>query len=116
RQAHGFHVDDIVLILEGSFDEQEAAAGDGDHVAFVEVGRDDYVGDAGLVFHGNKDETLGCTRALTSDYASGGTDPLAVTMMVELFGGEDSLAAKSGSAVGHGVLPRGKSGAGVVGD
>ena len=107
-KAHGFHMDDVVLILQWPFDQQEAAAGDGDHIPLIKVWRDDDVGDAGLVFHGEEDEAFRCSGALTGDDAACCADPLAIAAAAEICGGEDFLSAELFAAVGHGMAAGGE--------
>lgn len=76
---------------------------------------DDDVGDAGFVFHGEKDEAFGGAGALAGDDAAGGSDPFAVAMGAEFFSGEDLLRAEFFATVTHGMAAGGEAGAGVVG-
>src|ERR1700744_5020956 len=115
-KSHSFNVDDVVLILQGAFDQQEAAAGDEQAVAVVQVGSNDDIGDAGFVFHGDEDEAFSGARALAGDDASGGADVFAIAAGFQLLGREDVAAAQFGATVVHGMFANGKAGAGVVGD
>jgi len=76
NDALGFDVNHAVLILQRAIDAQKAAAG-GDHaVAFEHVRSEDDVGDAGFIFEGEKYESLGGTRTLARNDASGDADRL----------------------------------------
>ena len=63
-------MEDSVLILERFFDKEEFAAANHESVAVVEIGRDNHVGNAGLVFHRDEDEHCGCTGPLPRDHTS----------------------------------------------
>jgi hypothetical protein len=54
-----FHVNYAVLILEQTFDRKESGACDDDAVTFKNVGSEDNVGDAGLIFKREEDEPFG---------------------------------------------------------
>jgi hypothetical protein len=77
-QGLGFDVDDSVLILELAVDFKEFGSGDEEALALLELGRDDDVGDAGFIFHGEEDEAHGGAGALAGDDASGGGDESSV--------------------------------------
>jgi hypothetical protein len=113
-EVAGFDVDDAILILELAGDEHKARAGDDDAVRLEDVGSDDDVGDAGLVFKREKDEALGGAGALAGDYAARGADKLIGACRFKLGGGEDAEAAEAVTLIGHGVWARGEAGAGVV--
>jgi len=108
-------VDYVVLVLEWAFYQKKPGPGYGDLVSFVHLRCDDDVGDAGFVFHGEKDEALCCARALAGDDAAGGSDPFSIAAGAEFFGGEDFLRAEFCAAVGHGMATGGEAGAGVIG-
>lgn len=110
----GFDVNDTVLILQLAGDEQEARAGDNNAIPLEDVGRDDDVGDAGLVFEGEEDEAFGGAGALSGDDSARGADELIGARRFELGSGEDAEVAKVLTLIGHGVRACGEAGAGVV--
>src|ERR1700735_5561328 len=94
-ELHRLHVNHLILILQRSFHQQKPRAGDDDLIRFVHIGRDDDVGNARLVFHGEKNKSFGGAWTLAGDDASGGTHPLAIATDAPLSGGENELAAPS---------------------
>ena len=58
HQSSRFHMNHAILILQGSFDNQEFAARDNQTLPLIQVGRDDDIGNAGFIFHREEDETL----------------------------------------------------------
>jgi hypothetical protein len=70
----GFDVDNSVLILERSFDQEKSVASNDNAVLLEYIGCEDDVGNAGFVFEGEKDEALGCAGALACDDAAGDAD------------------------------------------
>lgn len=69
----GLDVDYSILILQRTFYHEKSAARDDDTIAFKGIGGNDDVGDAGLIFEGKKDKSLGCTRPLPRDHTPGNT-------------------------------------------
>lgn len=63
----GLYVDYAVLILKFAFDQQKFAASDDQAVSIIEVGCNDHIGNARLVFHRDENESLRGTRTLSSD-------------------------------------------------
>lgn len=61
----------VVLILKDAIDAEEFLAVDHLSVFFVEIGIHNHVRNSSLIFQTQKDKTLGCTRALSRDHASG---------------------------------------------
>ena len=70
----GFHVNDVVYILNGAFDQQEFSLNNGEAVFVQDIGRDNDVGNTGLVFEAEEDETFCRSRTLTGDHATGYAD------------------------------------------
>ena len=65
------HMNYSILILQRTFYHEKPAARDDDAIALKGIGGNDDVGDAGLIFEGKKDKSLGCTRPLPRDHAPG---------------------------------------------
>src|SRR5262245_65273113 len=76
--ANSFHMDDIVDVLKRAFEEKKLSLNDCGAVLFEDVGSDDDVGDSGLVFETEKDETFRGTGTLPCDDATADTNPLAI--------------------------------------
>lgn len=110
-----FHVDDAVLILEKSFDAQEAAASDYDAVALENVRGDDYIGDTGFVLEREENKTLCRARALARDDATGYAHKSIVGAVNEVVCRMNSLGTKNSAVVSHRVRADGESRPGVVG-
>src|SRR5437588_13104475 len=108
-------MDYAVLILQWTFDEQEFASCYGQPVAFVEVWSDDHVGDAGLIFHGKKNEALRCSGTLAGDNAACCADNLTILAMFELRRRKHILLPQLRPAIVHRVPSYGESGPGIVG-
>ena len=51
HETSSLYVDDIVPILKNTFDQQKFAASDQRTVPIIEIGSDDHIGDACLIFH-----------------------------------------------------------------
>jgi len=79
----GFDVDNSVLILERSFDQEKSVASNDNAVLLKYIGCEDDVGDACFIFQGEKDEALGGARALARDYAAGDANRLIATPLHE---------------------------------
>src|SRR5437588_12243049 len=80
-KAAGFHGDDIVLILQDAFDQNEFLA-DQEQTAFLKhIRRNDDVGNAGFILHAEEHETLCRTGALTDDDTSCYANQAAIAEM-----------------------------------
>jgi len=64
-------MDHTVLVLERAFDPQEPIARDCDAVLLEYIGREDDIGDPGLVFEGEEDEAFGGAGALARNHTAG---------------------------------------------
>src|SRR5665213_4009237 len=92
-----------VLILELAVNLEELSSRHQDALAFVELGMDDDVGDAGFVFHGQEDEAQGRAGTLTGYDRTGGTDSLAVRLLLQFACGEDADALQLSTTISHRV-------------
>jgi hypothetical protein len=81
----GFDVDNSILILERSFDQEKSVASNDNAVLLEYIGCEDDVGDACFIFQGEKHKALGCAGALTCDYATGDADRLITASLHEFF-------------------------------
>ena len=69
--AFGLDMDHTVLILQRALDQNKFAACDHHALPLIKIGSDDDIGDAGLIFHGEKNEALGRAWALPGDDTTG---------------------------------------------
>ncbi len=109
-----FHVDDAVLILKRSFNEQKAAPRYQDAVALEDVRRENHVGDTGFVLQRKKDKPLGSAGPLTCDNAAGDAHGLIAAAVNQFVSRADALATQRITVIGHRVGAGGKAGACVV--
>ena len=72
----GFDVNNSVLILKRTFDQEESVTSNNNAVLLEYIWCEDDVGDAGFVFKGEKDEALGSARALAGNHTAGDADGL----------------------------------------
>ena len=84
RQPRGLHVNHSVLILQRALNQQKLAARDHQAVALVNIGSHDHVGDAGFIFHREKDESLRGSRPLPGDHAAGRAHKHAVAAIAQI--------------------------------
>src|SRR5580658_7482268 len=77
-------MDNPVLILQPTFHKDKLAARDHQALTFIEIGRDDDISNAGLIFHGEKDESLGCAWTLPGDDTTSRAYIFAVFAILQL--------------------------------
>src|ERR1700731_4093750 len=77
------HRDAAVALLQHPFDDQARRADDELAVPLQEVGGDDGLRHAGLVFEGEEEQPLGGAGALADDDRAGGADDVAVAIADE---------------------------------
>ena len=106
-------MDRAVTALHQALDQQEGFGADSQALGFEEFGRDDGVGDAGLVFQAQETHALGGAGALTANHLSGHPDAGTVGSFPKLGALPDVL--QSGAAQGHRMGARGEAECGVVG-
>src|ERR1700757_414479 len=84
-----------------------------DHAILLEcVGGEDDVGDAGFVFERKENKTLGSSRALPRDHATGHMNKVMVGQPREVVGGYQAGLPKCRAVVGKRMRPGGEAGAG----
>ena len=110
----GFDVNNSVLILKRSFNQEESIARYNDAVLLEYIGCEDDVGDAGFVFEREKDEALGCAGTLAGDDAAGDADGLIATSLHEFVRRQDAMLMESISVICHRVWACGKAGSHVI--
>ena len=77
-------MDNAVLVLQCALNQNKFAASDDYPLPLIEIGSDDDIGDARLVFHGEKDEALGRAWALPGDDTAGRAYIYAVRVIPQL--------------------------------
>ncbi len=90
----GADMNDLVDVLERTFDQQEPGIGNEVAVGLIEIGVDDGVGDAGLVFDGEKDEAVSGAGPLAGDDLAGDAGFHAVPEQLQVTGAEDVHAVE----------------------
>src|SRR5947209_16090101 len=76
KNAVSFHRNDIVQILEHTFDHDEFLADQEQTIFLKHVGSDDGVGYTSLIFHAEKDKTFCGSRPLTHNHTARNSHPL----------------------------------------
>ena len=79
----GFDVNNSVLILERSRDQEKSVTRNNSAVLLEYIGCEDDVGDACFIFQGKKDKALRCAGALASDHTAGDADGLTAVSLSE---------------------------------
>src|SRR5260370_14993321 len=64
-------MDYAVLILQRSLDQNKFAACDDNALPLIKIGSNDYISNTSLIFHGDKDEALRRTWALSRNDTAG---------------------------------------------
>lgn len=77
-----------VLMLQDTVDHEEGRTDHGRSLAIVEIGPDDDVGDAGLVFEREKHKAFGGSRTLPRDHHAGHAHTAAVACAREIHGAQ----------------------------
>ncbi len=104
-----------ILMLERALHAHESAARD-DHAILLEcVGGEYDIGDAGFVFERKEDKTLGSSRALPRDHATGNMDEVMVGQPCEVIGRYQPCLSKCSPMIGERMRSGGEARAGVIG-
>jgi hypothetical protein len=111
----GLDVDYPILMLERAFDTHESAARDDHAISLERVSGENDVGDAGFVFERKEDKTLGSSRALPRDHATGHMHEVVVGQPREVIGGYQACLSKCRAVVRKRMRPRSEARAGVIG-
>lgn len=80
----GFDVDYSILILQRTFNLEEAAARNDDAIALKDVRGNDDIGDAGFIFEGKEDKSLGCAWPLPCDNTPGNSDKVIARSVTQI--------------------------------
>jgi hypothetical protein len=108
-------VDDPILMLERALHAHESAARDHYAILLERIGGENNVGDACFVLERKEDKTLGSSRALPCDHATGNMDEVMVRQPCEVIGGYQACLSKCRAVVGKRMRPGGEARAGVIG-
>ena len=114
RDSLGFYVNYAILILEWPFDPQKPAARDDHTVTLEDVRSNDDVGDAGLIFEREKNESLCCAWPLARDDATGNAHKSVIAAVRQIVCRENALRAQGSTMVGHWVRARSEPRACIV--
>jgi hypothetical protein len=95
-------------------DAEHGGAEDGAAVLFVELGPDHQIGDAGLVFQGDKHHALGRARFLADQDDAGDADELQVPGGSGQSAGLVALTRQLRAQEGQGVVPQRKADVAIV--
>ena len=96
-------MNDLIDILQGSFDKEEFCIGHQRAMAFVEIWIDDGIGNPCFIFDREKDKAVSSTRALTCNHAAGNTCGHAVDEMSQISCRCNSHSLQTLPAVCHGM-------------
>ena len=112
--ARGLHMNDVVDILKGAFEEKELPLNHGGAISIENVRCDDDVRDAGFIFEADENETFRGSGPLARNDAAGHADVAAIGDVREIDGAENAEAVQSLPAIGHRVWTDGQAGTGEV--
>ncbi len=93
-QTRSLHVNHAILVLQRTFCKDEFTARDHQAISLIEIGCDDHVGDAGLVFHRKEDEPFCRAGPLASDDATGSPHKFAIFASAQFCCRKNVLHAK----------------------
>src|SRR5487761_144397 len=85
--AFHFHGNDVVLILQASFDQQELVMNDHGMILLEKLRRNDGVGNAGFVFKAKENKTFCCSGTLARDHGSSEAHMRSMRKALEFAGG-----------------------------
>src|SRR5579859_1654303 len=82
-----FHGDDVVLILQASFDQQKLVMNDHGMILLEKLRRNDGIGNAGFVFKAEENKTFCCSGTLARNHGSSKTHMCSMRKALEFAGG-----------------------------
>src|SRR5688572_30737857 len=94
-------MNDVIDVLQRALEKKKLALDDGGAVAVQNIRRDDDVGNPGLIFKAEENETFRSPRALSRDDATGDAYPAAVGYLCEIPSAEDAQRVQFFAAIGH---------------
>src|SRR5258708_21112503 len=103
-QTHSFHMNDAVLILQWAFSLNELSACDDQPLTFIQIRRNDDIGNSCLVFHRQEDEAHRWSGALPRNDHPCSLHIVAVFECPQIFGGRYPVPAECIPAICHRVL------------
>ena len=112
----GFHRNDVVLILQDSFDHQESATGEQYPVPFINIRRHNRVGDAGFIFQAKEEKSFGRPWSLSGDDATGNACEPPVRDCLQIARPLDVHSIPFSPVVSHGMTSNGEPGTMKVGN
>lgn len=114
--AFHFHGDDVVLILQTSFDQQKLVMDDNGMILLENLRCDDGVGDSGFVFKVEENETFCCSGTLARDHSSGEAHVRSMRQMLEFDGRAHASPLQFGTVVRERMRAHGHTGAAKISD
>src|ERR1700722_4260022 len=112
--AFCLHVNDSVLVLQRTFYQNKFAPCDHDTLPFIKIRSDDDIGNAGFIFHGEKDEALSCAGALSCNDTTGCAHIFSVLVIAQLRGGQYLHRMQLFTTIVQWMLSHCKAGTGIV--
>src|SRR5689334_17495578 len=82
--------DYVLHILQNPFYQQKTLVDDHQPVLIVKVGRDNCIRNSRFILQAKKDKTIGSSRALARNDATGDAHPLAVAYVAQIDGTHDA--------------------------
>src|ERR1700722_3472999 len=89
-----FHRNDVLLILQNTFEQQKLLMNDHDVMLAKDLRRQDRVGNPSFVLKAEKHEALRSSGTLPRDYGAGNTHPGSVTQAAQFDRGNDTLPSQ----------------------
>src|SRR5689334_14506869 len=114
--AHGFHMNNVVDILDRTLKQQELALNHSGAITIEHVRRNDDVCNAGFIFKADENETFCGTRSLAGDDAAGDADKSSIGCVRKIEGAKNAAAVQSSATIRHRVWADSHAGAVEVGN
>ena len=99
--ACSFHMNDVVDVLQRTFEEKELALNDRGAIALEDIRRDDDVGNTGFIFKAEEDEAFRGAGTLPRNDAAGNANPAAVGDACQIARAQNAQRVQFLAAIGH---------------
>jgi len=114
--AFGADRNNVVLILQNSFDGEESLTGQQQAILMKQIRTDNGVCDSGFIFQAQKYKSLGGAGTLAGNNAASDAETLARGQIAQFAGAPNAHGTEPCAAVGHGMRANRESGAVKIGD